>query len=557
MTRATESVWNVERAPEPEDRERPRALRCAIYTRKSSEEGLDRDCNSLEVQREAAEAFVDSRQAEGWTVVPERYDDGGYSGADRTRPALQRLLADIEAGEIDCVVVYKLDRLTRSIVDFAHTLEVLDAHGAGFVSITQQFDTTRPMRGLMVNMLLAFAQFERELMAERAARGKWHALRKGGLIGSRPMLGYVVHPHHRRLIVDDREAEQVRTIFELYLEKRAVASVAEELKRRGWRTKRQASRTGTEWGGGPFDKQGIFRVLRCPLYIGKVRVQGELHPSGHEPIMDEEVWQRTQQVLRGYRAGVRRSKYQAVLRGLLHCDVCGAPMKHHAVGPAKGYCYYACVAEQRRVNRACPAGCLPAAEVERRVLEPIRGLQAESHPAAEAVRRAREQCEATIRRLEQRRQAVLEDLQQLHVGLRARLAAVTSPGEQSAEQLPALQASVQRTEERMRSLRRELVTSHRELLDARDVQRAMSIFDPDWAALGPTAKWSNLQLLIERVGYDARTCEIVVQFRAGVMPGVPDLRIRLEAGTSGRSGRRRRLRRPRRREGEGDARCPK
>ena len=224
MTRATESVSKDERASEPEDRERPRVLRCAIYTRKSSDTGLDRDCNSLEVQREAAEAFVASRQAEGWTVVPERYDDGGYSGADGTRPALQRLLADIEAGGIDCVVVYKLDRLTRSIVDFAHTLEVLDAHGVGFVSITQQFDTTRPMRGLLVNMLLAFAQFERELMAERAKRGKWHALRRGGLIGTRPMLGYVVRPHDRRLIVNDGEAEQVRTIFELYLERRSVAA---------------------------------------------------------------------------------------------------------------------------------------------------------------------------------------------------------------------------------------------------------------------------------------------------------------------------------------------
>ncbi|HUT36131.1 MAG TPA: recombinase family protein [Planctomycetota bacterium] len=536
MATVTEIVLGDERGCELEDSEARRVLRCAIYTHKSGEEGLDWDRNSLQVQREAAEALIASRQAEGWTVVPERYDDGVYSGAER--PALKRLLSDIEEGGIGCVVVYKLDRLSRSIVGFTRILQTLEAHGVGFVSVAQQFDTTRPLRGPLVNVLLGCAQLEREFMTQRAARGKWRVLERGGHAGGLSMLGYTTHPRDRHLVVNDEEAEQVRAIFGLYLERRSVRAVVEELNRRGWRAKRQVTKKGIELGGKPFEEQGVRWVLRHRVYIGETRVQGKFYPGRHEAIVDEEVWRRAQQLLKhNATAGGKRAqnKYGAVLRSVLYCDACDAPMRHSACGPTAGYRYYACVDQQWRIKRTCPTGSVPAAEVERRVVKHVRGLAADSHPVAEAVRQTREQCEARIRQLEEGRQAVLGELKRLDEAMCALLRAAASPGDKSAPQLSLLETNIPATEERMRAIRGQLVSSHRELVDARGVRRALAVFGPDWDSLDPLVRWDSVTLLIERVGYNGRTRELTVRFRPAVMPGVPDTRIRLGASGNGDS----------------------
>jgi site-specific DNA recombinase len=224
-------------------------IRCAIYTRKSTEEGLEQEFNSLDAQRESAEAFISSQRHEGWVCLPDRFDDGGFTGGNMERPALKRLLAGIEAGHIDCVVVYKVDRLSRSILDFSRMMDLFDKHAASFVSVTQQFNTSHSMGRLTLNILLSFAQFEREIISERTKDKMSAARKKGKWVGGMPILGYDVAPEGGKLIVNEEEASTVRAIYQLYMEHRAMIPVVQEIEQRGWRNKRWITKNGRERGG--------------------------------------------------------------------------------------------------------------------------------------------------------------------------------------------------------------------------------------------------------------------------------------------------------------------
>src|SRR5262245_9657265 len=252
-------------------------VRCAVYTRKSTEEGLEQEFNSLDAQREAAEAYIASQQHEGWACLPDRYDDGGFTGGNTERPALQRLLADIEAGKIDCVVIYKIDRLSRSLLDFAKMMELFERHRVSLVSVTQQFNSATSMGRLILNVLLSFAQFEREIIAERTRDKIAATRRKGKWTGGYPLLGYDVDPKGGRLLVNEEEAVRVCVIFELYLEKQSLLPVVEELARRGWVGKRWRNRKGKERGGQPFTRTSLYRLLTNVAYTGKTRYKGEVH----------------------------------------------------------------------------------------------------------------------------------------------------------------------------------------------------------------------------------------------------------------------------------------
>jgi site-specific DNA recombinase len=223
-------------------------VRCAIYTRKSTEEGLEQEFNSLDAQRESGEAYVKSQASEGWVCVADRYDDGVFSGGNADRPALKRLMADIEAGKIDCVVVYKVERLSRSLLDFAGMMQMFDKHSVSFVSVTQQFNTATSMGRLILNVLLSFAQFEREIISERTRDKIAATRRKGKWAGGHPVLGYDVEPNGFKLIVNPAEAEKVREIFKLYLKHESLLPVVQELERRKWSSKRWKTRKGPERG---------------------------------------------------------------------------------------------------------------------------------------------------------------------------------------------------------------------------------------------------------------------------------------------------------------------
>ncbi len=267
---------------------RPSHKRCAIYTRKSSEEGLEQEFNSLAAQRDACEAYIRSQQHEGWVLARTRYDDGGFSGGKLERPGLQRLLADIHAGRIEIVVVYKVDRLTRSLADFARLVEIFDAQRVSFVSVTQQFNTTSSMGRLTLNVLLSFAQFERDVTGERI-RDKIAASKKKGMwMGGNVPLGY--DPSERTLVINPAEAETVRRIFALYLQLGCVGRVKDEADRLGLRTKRTIRADGAERGGKPFTRGHIYAVLSNPIYIGKIAHKGELFPGQHPALIDAETW---------------------------------------------------------------------------------------------------------------------------------------------------------------------------------------------------------------------------------------------------------------------------
>ena len=269
-----------------------RNIRCAIYTRKSSEEGLEQSFNSLDAQREACEAFTVSQRQEGWHVLSARYDDGGFSGGTLERPALKRLLRDVEAGKVDVIVVYKVDRLTRSLADFAKIVEVLDAKGVSFVSVTQQFNTTSSMGRLTLNVLLSFAQFEREVTGERI-RDKIAASKKKGMwMGGHVPLGY--HIKDRKLVPNQREAALVCKIFAMYLKLGCVSKLAAQLAREKVKSKARITRTGARRGGAYFSRGALYDLLRNRLYIGDTRHRDQWYPGEHKGIVPQELWKGVQ-----------------------------------------------------------------------------------------------------------------------------------------------------------------------------------------------------------------------------------------------------------------------
>ncbi|MFN8547768.1 MAG: recombinase family protein [Candidatus Eisenbacteria bacterium] len=362
-------------------------VRCAIYTRKSTDEGLEQSVNSLDAQREAAEAFIASQKHEGCVALSERYDDGGYSGGSMERPGLRRLLAEVDAGRVDVIVVYKVDRLSRSLLDFARIIGRLDEKKVAFVSVTQQFNTSTPMGKLTLNVLMSFAEFERGVISERTRDKMAAARRKGKWTGGPPLLGYDIHPDGGRLLVNDAEAAQVREVFQVYLEAESLSDVVREVTRRGIRTKRWTTRRDQARGGEPFDKGALHRLLRSRLYLGQVDFGGSIYAGEHPAIVDEAVWQQAQRLLaRNSRAGGRavRNKNGAILVGLLHCAACDAPMSHtySQRGPRR-WRYYGC-------RRKCPSGSLPAREIEAFVVERVRGIGGDPKVLAQLPAEARD-----------------------------------------------------------------------------------------------------------------------------------------------------------------------
>ena len=304
------------------DSARKRTLRCAIYTRVSTDQGLEQDFNSLDAQREASEAYIKSQAHEGWRLIRDPYDDGGYSGGSMDRPALQKLLADVQARRIDVIVVYKVDRLTRSLADFAKLVETFDAHGVSFVSVTQSFNTTTSMGRLTLNVLLSFAQFEREVTGERI-RDKIAASKKKGMwMGGVVPLGYRVED--RALLIVDDHAEIVRCLFRRYLEAGSVVCLKQSLDAEGLRIPIRIDGAGRSTGGGLFSRGHIYKLLSNPIYVGRIAHKGQVHEGQHPPIVDQDLWDRVQQSLRDHLAasGTRKARQSsdAPLAGKLFDD---------------------------------------------------------------------------------------------------------------------------------------------------------------------------------------------------------------------------------------------
>ncbi len=489
---------------------RSRTIRCAIYTRKSTEEGLNQEFNSLDAQRESAIAYIASQKNEGWLCISEKYDDGGFTGGNIERPALKRLMADIEAGKVDCVVVYKVDRLSRSLMDFARLMGLFDRKGVSFVSVTQQFNTTHSMGRLTLNILLSFAQFEREIISERTRDKIASARRKGKYQHGKPILGYDFVPAPapftgRRLVVNKAEAERVRRIFELYLEAGSILRVADECNSRGWTTKSWTTTSGRVVGNRPFDKTIISRLLRNPLYLGKVPHNGAVYDGEHDAIVEEDLFLRVQRQLKlaGERGGASvKNSTGALLGGLVRCKGCGCAMspssasKKKPDGTRTRYRYYVCSNAMKRGRRHCAAPSLPGPALEAFVLDQVKAILADSPQMSAVVDRAIDLLReaAGARDAEQTRlRAVLERLS----------------GE---EPTAATRREIERVRRTLAAMSAQVAADADRLIDEDEVAGAVEAFDGVWGAMTQAERAEFLHVVIASVEYDGPTQDVLITF---------------------------------------------
>jgi site-specific DNA recombinase len=502
------------------------AVRCAIYTRKSTEEGLQQEFNTLDAQRESAEAYVRSQAHEGWTCLPDRYDDGGFTGGNMDRPALQRLLADTESGRIDCVVVYKIDRLSRSLLDFAKMMDTFERHRVAFVSTTQQFNSATSMGRLVLNMLLSFAQFEREIISERTRDKIAATRRKGKWTGGHPLLGYDVDARCR-LEVNEDEAARVRAIYALYLEREALLPVVQELARRGWANKRWTTRKGRDRGGRLFTKTTLHQLLTNVAYIGKVRYKNEVHDGEHAAILDADTWQKVQAVLqRNGRSGgaLVRNQFGALLKGILRCTPCGCAMTPaHTKRGARRWRYYTCTSAQQRGWHTCPSKSIPAGEIERFVVEQIRCVGRDPALVQETFAQASAQADSRLAELDAERRVLERDVARWTNEMPLLLEEVGRGASGSATaRLADLQERLGTTERRAAEINEEVLALSYEKVGKDEVEQALAGFDPLWNTLSPREQARVLHLLVERVDYDGAAQTVSVTFHPAGIQALAD-----------------------------------
>jgi site-specific DNA recombinase len=488
-------------------------IRCAIYTRKSSEENLDMEFNSLDAQREAAESYIASQRQEGWVAIPSHYDDGGFSGATIERPALQRLLADIAIGQIDCIVVYKVDRLSRSLLDFAKIVEAFDQRGVSFVSVTQQFNTTSSMGRLTLNILLSFAQFEREIIGERIRDKIASTRRKGKYTGGWPVLGYDVDTENRRLVVNKTEAELVRHIFTRFIELGSATFLVKELNDQGYRTKSWVTRKNVLKPGLPWHKNHLYALINNPLYIGYVTHKGNRYPGEHSAIVSREIWEGVQRILAEnsrVRAGRTRTKTVALLRGKIRCAACDCSMIPTFTNRrGKQYRYYLCLNASKSGYAACPTRAVSAGNIEQIVIDQLRGMFHSPEIIANTYRNAIHQQHDHLQTLHQHQKTVHVRRQELQVEM-AKRTALPACGNGLAQPRDTLQGELTEVEARHVQLADEISALTRLHYTESEVAHAVSALDPIWEELFPEEQRRIVHLLVELVIVHSERAEVIL-----------------------------------------------
>ena len=469
-----------EKPAKPREAARVQAVRCAIYCRKSSDDGLDQSFNSLDAQRASGEAYITSHEGEGWRCLPERYEDGGYSGGTMDRPALKRLLADIDAGGIDAVVIYKLDRLTRSIRHFGEIMATLEQRNVALMVVTQPIQTNTSMGRLMVHVLMSFAEFERELASERTRDKIALTRQRGEWTGGRPVLGYDIVDS--RLVLNAAEAAVVRGIFRRYIECKSIRVLAEALASEGVLNKAWTTHggTGRAAGGGPFIETTLARLLTNPLYIGRVPHEEKSYVGVHEAIVDEKVFARVQEIIaENTRAGVSlvRNKVGGLLKGLIRCGCCGAPMVHGWKDKGgKVYRYYTCQTRQAVSRKRCTGGNVPAEQIEQFVVAKVRPVLEEPEMVTAVLDVARGTALERLRDVEARRVLL------------------------GPEPDRRLLGDLNREERELRVA----------LVDRSTVESGVRSFDPIWASLSPTERAKLMALVVAGVVFDPAKGEIKI-----------------------------------------------
>lgn len=490
--------------------------RVATYCRKSTSRGLDQQLNSLDAQREAVEAFIKSQP--GWMALPDRYDDGGFSGATTDRPAFRRLMEDVRSGRIDVVAIYKLDRLSRSLLDFTATVREFEELGVTLVSVTQRFDTSDSMGRMVMNMLATFAQFERDLISERT-RDKIAATRRRGLwAGGHPPLGYDCVD--KKLVIAEEEAARVREIFQLYLRLGSLGELVNELRRRGWRYKDRVTRAGRQIRGATFDKSKVRKLMTNPVYRGLVPYRDETFPGAHDAIIEDDVWDAVQTQLRRNRrcGGARvRNKWNMLLTGLLRCARCGGVMKHtySSKGSTK-YHYYRCQSHDLPGNGKCPGARAPAKELEEFIVDRIRTIGEDSSVISDVLAAAEAEIARKRPELVAESRAIRADTTRLADERKNLLAVLGLSGNSAAstvgQRIGELDDEIRRLEDRGAAIRDQLIAIESNAVDEADLRAALAEFDQMWEHLIPREKSRVLALLVEEISFDGESEEVHVTY---------------------------------------------
>ena len=483
---------------------------CAIYTRKSTSEGLDQDFTSLDAQREAGENYIQSQKSEGWIVLPEIYDDGGYTGANTDRPALQKLLSDIKDGKIDCVVVYKVDRLSRSLLDFTKLLEFFDKNNVSFVSVTQHFNTNTSMGRLTLHILLSFAQFEREIISERTKDKMAAARKKGRWAGGRPILGYDLDRDNKKLVINEKEAKLVREIFELYLKEKSLLSTAMRLNERGLKSKKSRSKSGKEFGGASFKSTHVQYIVKNPLYLGKVEYNGVRYPGLHDAIIGEETFNKVQALLgtnRVKRETTKNTKNVGLLNNLLRCKACDSIMYHtYTLKGSYKYRYYVCTSAQKKGYQSCPTQSVNADAMENAVIESLKKIAKDSTTKRQAISHIQKSLQEKIKSLVAEQAALDEEIQSLAPKI-DELKVSLKNGQNNLPEaaIKKLKETLQDKERLLSEVRIKKVEAEEKLLGEKELDEALVVTSPIWDTLFPQEKRRILLHLLKSADYDART----------------------------------------------------
>ena len=476
-------------------------VRCAIYTRKSHEEGLEQEFNSLDAQREAAEAFIASQRHEGWMAIPTDYSDGGFSGGNIERPGLKALMRDIEAGRVDCVMVYKVDRLSRSLMDFARLMSTFDERGVSFVSVTQQFNTTTSMGRLTLNILLSFAQFEREIIGERIRDKKAASAKKGKYIGGNPFLGYDLDREKMRLLVNADEAEVVRLVFERFIELKSAIKVARELNAKGLRTKAWKTKAGRPKGNKRWNKVYVYRTVTNRKYIGEIVYKGQTYPGEQEAIVDRKTWDRAQRVIAENshaRTMKTRRTTPALLRDIIRCGHCGNVMGITSPGGEKSnYRYYLCHHARRNGYDTCPVKSVAAGEIETAVVEQLRRILRSPDVIARTFRAVKQRADEQRAVLVQEKKALDKELARLRKAVRS----LVQAGDDGllADELRKVNDDYAEAQARLRTIDMKIEACGGDLPGEAEVADALGKLDPVCDELYPGEQQRVVQLLVKEV----------------------------------------------------------
>lgn len=483
-------------------------VKCAIYTRKSHELGLELSFNSLDAQRESAENYIASQRENGWVALPEHYDDGGFSGGNMERPALKRLMEDVKAGKIDCIVVYKIDRLSRSLMDFTQLIEELNKYNVNFISVTQHIQTSDSAGRMMLNVLMTFAEFERAILAERILDRVAMAKRRGKYCGGSPVIGYDADIKNKKLVINESEAKIVRHIFERYPELGSAKKLAAELNARGWRTKAWTSQKAQTHGGQQWNTAHIYRILNNPLYTGLVTHHDKTFSGEHEAIVEKKAWDKVHKLFEESCHG-QEHKTQATmntpLRGLIRCGHCGGAMTPTYSRKGKlRYTYYFCQADSKRAVSVCPLKRIPGGDIEKAVIQQLGAVFRMPSLMAETVAEA-------VGMENSEREKLLEEKENIKLELeKAQSEIIGLASDDSAAQHEKIEA-LKKLAMGLNKVNEQLTSFEKNSVEEKDVAAMLENIESLWTILFPAEQYRLMRLIVNSVSVREDAINIILK----------------------------------------------